>query len=204
MSILAPAPPQHERILTVEPARNGDVPATEAPRTRVSAWLAGLRFATGFVFLWAFLDKTFGFGYATPKDGAWIRGGSPTEGFLNAVAVGPFESVFHDMAGTAWADWLFMLGLLGIGVAVIAGIGLRAAAVTGTVLMLLMWAAEWPLARHTSGGDPTMSVNPLVDYHIVYALALITIALTHAGDRFGFGRQWARLPFVRRHQDILR
>ena len=29
--------------------------------------LAVLRISTGFVFLWAFLDKTFGLGYATPS-----------------------------------------------------------------------------------------------------------------------------------------
>ena len=34
----------------------------------------------GFEFLWAFLDKTFGFGYATPAERAWINGGSPTKG----------------------------------------------------------------------------------------------------------------------------
>ncbi|TQK49926.1 hypothetical protein FBY35_0216 [Streptomyces sp. SLBN-118] len=31
----------------------------------------------------------------------------------------------HNWAGAAWADWLFMLGLLGIGLALVAGIGLR-------------------------------------------------------------------------------
>ena len=29
-------------------------------------------------FLWAFLDKAFGLGYATPSGNAWINGGSPT------------------------------------------------------------------------------------------------------------------------------
>ena len=44
--------------------------------------LAVLRVATGFVFLWAFLDKTFGLGYSTPSAKAWIHSGSPTLGFL--------------------------------------------------------------------------------------------------------------------------
>ncbi|NUQ95617.1 MAG: hypothetical protein HOY79_03305, partial [Streptomyces sp.] len=73
--------------------------------------LAGLRLLTGFVFLWAFLDKTFGFGYATPSGKGWIDGGSPTKGFLGSVAAGPMKSTFHDWAGAGWADWLFMLGL---------------------------------------------------------------------------------------------
>lgn len=96
-----------------------------------------------------------------------------------------------------------MLGLLSIGVAVILGVGLRVAAVSGTAMMALMWAAEWPLAEHTSAGDPSMSTNPIVDYHVIYDLALIAVAVTHAGDRWGFGRIWAKISFVRRYPSVL-
>jgi thiosulfate dehydrogenase [quinone] large subunit len=171
--------------------------------THAAKFLAVVRVAVGFVFLWAFLDKTFGFGYATPSAKAWIHGGSPTKGFLSHVAVGPLESTFHSWAGTAWADWLFMAGLLGIGVALILGIGLRLAAAGGTVMLLLMWAAEWPLAKHTSAGAPSMSTNPIVDYHIIYALALIAAAVTYAGNTWGLGRLWAKLPFVQRNRWLL-
>jgi thiosulfate dehydrogenase (quinone) large subunit len=119
------------------------------------------------------------------------------------VAVGPLEGTFHAIAGAAWADWLFMAGLLGIGIALILGIGLRAAAVSGTVMMVLMWAAEWPLAKFTSAAEPTMSTNPIVDYHIIYALALIALALTYAGHTWGLGKLWARLPFVQRHRWLI-
>ena len=171
--------------------------------THAARFLAVVRVALGFVFLWAFLDKTFGFGYATPSAKAWINGGSPTKGFLSGVEVGPFESTFHSWAGTTWANWLFMLGLLGIGVALLFGVALRAAAASGTVMMLLMWAAEWPLAKHTSAGAPSMSTNPIVDYHIVYALVLIALAVTYAGNTWGLGRLWARLPFVQRNRWLL-
>ena len=40
------------------------------------------RISIGWIFLWAFLDKTFGWGFATPAGKAWISGGSPTTGFL--------------------------------------------------------------------------------------------------------------------------
>jgi thiosulfate dehydrogenase [quinone] large subunit len=176
-----------ERILTAGAAR----------------FLAVFRVVLGFAFLWAFLDKTFGFGYATPAARAWINGGSPTKGFLSGVAVGPFESTFHAWAGAAWVDWLFMAGLLGIGIALILGIGLRIAAVSGTLMMLLMWAAEWPPAKFTSAGEPSMSTNPIVDYHIVYALVLIALALTYAGNTWGLGRLWARLPFVQRNRWLI-
>ena len=191
--------PRTERVpAPVVDQHNGHRAGPTMPR-----WLAGLRIATGFVFLWAFFDKLLGLGYSTPDERAWINGGSPTEGFLSRIDAGPFASTFRSMAGDWWVDTLFMLGLLVIGVAVVLGIGLRFAAVSGTLLMALMWIAEWHPARYTSGGEPTGSTNPLVEYHVIYALALIVFAVTAAGNRWGFGRAWARLPFVRRHATVL-
>ncbi|GEA88982.1 hypothetical protein [Cellulomonas cellasea] len=159
-------------------------------------WLAVTRIATGFIFLWAFLDKTFGLHYSTGAavaEGepslAWIDGGTPSQGFMTYATVGPFRDAFASMAGPV-TDWLFMLGLLGIGVAVVLGIGLRISAVAATVMMLLMWVAEWPLLQG--------STNPVVDYHVVYALVLIVCAALLAGDTWGLGRWWARLPVVQR------
>lgn len=177
---------------------NGTEAADAATTTSAVGYvLAGVRLITGFVFLWAFLDKTFGFSYATPGNGAWIDGGSPTEGFLGGVAVGPMEDTFHSWAGDAWADWLFMLGLLGIGLALVLGVALRFAAVATTVMMTLMWVAEWPPAKHLSDGSPSMSTNPLVDYHVIYAVVAVALAVTYAGNTWGLGRAWAKLPFVR-------
>lgn len=153
--------------------------------------LAILRLAIGFIFLWAFLDKTFGLGFSTPVERAWVNGGTPSQGFLGSDAVtGPLQPFFAGIASPA-TDVLFMLGMLGIGLAVMLGIGLRISAVAGTVIMVLMYLAEWPF---TAG---TASTNPVVDYHIIYALALIVVAATAAGDTWGFGAAWRRLPFVR-------
>jgi thiosulfate dehydrogenase [quinone] large subunit len=69
-----------------------------------------LRFIMSFIFLWAFLDKTFGLGFATKPAGAWIRGGSPTSYFLGHVVKGPFASIFNGLSGMPLADWLFMGG----------------------------------------------------------------------------------------------
>jgi thiosulfate dehydrogenase [quinone] large subunit len=189
--------PTAERITRTEPAFGRII--TE----RATNFLAIVRVVVGFEFLWAFADKTFGLGYATPAARAWINGGSPTKGFLSRVAVGPFEETFHTIAGAAWADWLFMAGLLGIGIALVLGIGLRISAVSGTLMMLAMWAAEWPLAKVTSAGEPSMSTNPIVDYHIIYALALIALALTYAGHTWGLGKLWAKLPFVARNRWLI-
>ncbi|CAL9626131.1 hypothetical protein [Streptomyces sp. enrichment culture] len=201
-------PHRRPRYRFPRPDRAGTASTTPASAaTAVSATrdhvFAGLRLLTGFVFLWAFLDKTFGLGYATPSGNGWIDGGSPTKGFLSGVAVGPMESVFHAWAGAGWADWLFMLGLLGIGVALTAGVALRLAALAGTLMMALMWIAEWPPARHLSDGSPSMSTNPFADYHLVYAVVLIALAAAGAGAPWGLGRAWARLPYVARNRWLL-
>lgn len=153
--------------------------------------LAVLRLATGFIFLWAFLDKTFGLGFSTPQDRAWINGGTPSQGFLKSDSVvGPMKGFFESIASPT-TDLLFMLGMLGIGVAVMLGIGLRVSAVAGSVIMVFMYLAEWPFTPNAG------STNPLVDYHIIYALALIVIAACSAGDYWGFGKTWKALPLAK-------
>lgn len=172
----------------------------ETPRHKAYRYtLAVTRLSLGWVFLWAFLDKTFALGFHTGYDqegvldrfgdAAWINGGSPTEGFLTFAADGPFKSFYNDIAGAAWADWLFMLGLLGIGTALMLGITMRIAAAAGALLMLMMWTVVLPPEN-----------NPVIDDHIVYALVLVVLALTSAGRTLGFGRRWERQPIVHRHE----
>ena len=175
-----------------------DYETPTAKGTRYAA--AVLRISLGWVFLWAFLDKTFALGFGTGRNGetgvvdyfgdaAWINGGSPTEGFLSFGTKGPFAEFFQSFAGAAWADALFMLGLLGIGAALILGIGIRIAAVSGATMLLGMWAASaiWP------------DNNPFMDDHIVYAIALGLLAFIGAGRTWGLGKMWERTPFVGRH-----
>lgn len=145
--------------------------------------LAVARIVIGFTFLWAFLDKTFGLGYMTPTERAWINGGTPAQGFIKGIE-GPFHDFFQVFANP-FGDVLFMVGLLGIGVALIAGAGLRIAAVSGTLLMLFMYLAELPLAL---GGT-----NPIVDSHWHEALLLVIAAVTLSGDTWGVGKIWARI-----------
>jgi thiosulfate dehydrogenase [quinone] large subunit len=165
--------------------------------------IAVLRVSLGFVFLWAFLDKTLGLGYSTPSAKAWIHGGSPTKGFLSSIDVGPFQGTFHSLAGTTFANWAFMLGLLGIGLALIAGIGLRIAAGAAVLMMAMMWFAEYPLAQHASTGEPSGSNNPITDYHFIYAVSAVVLALTYAGHTWGLGRRWAQLPFVQKYRWLI-
>jgi len=140
---------RHADTFTGEPATENTTPTTFARRA-----LALLRIGFGLTFLWAFFDKLFALGYATGRledgsvdrfgDAAWINGGSPTEGFLKFGADGPFKDFYNGIAGDAWANWLFMLGLFGIGIALTLGIGMRIAATAGVIMYILMWSVVLP------------------------------------------------------------
>jgi thiosulfate dehydrogenase (quinone) large subunit len=172
---------------------------TDRRTTATSRVLAALRIAFGLTFLWAFLDKAFALGFHTGYDqegnldrfgdAAWIDGASPTEGFLAFGADGPFKELYHSIAGAAWADWLFMLGLLGIGIALTLGAGVRIAAASGALLYLLMWTVVLPPEN-----------NPVIDDHLLGGLTLVALAMLNAGDTWGLGRWWSRQNIVQRHQ----
>ncbi|RPF20270.1 DoxX family protein [Myceligenerans xiligouense] len=156
-------------------------PATAAG-SAAARMLALCRILLGFVFLWPALDKSFGLGYATSPDSAWLTtGSSPTAGYLGHVE-GPLAGFFGAIAGPV-SDVLFIAGMLGTGVALLLGIGLRVAAVSGTLLMTMLWLSAWTFAPGSN--------NPLVDTHVIYAALVITLAVTRAGDVWGLGRAWA-------------
>jgi thiosulfate dehydrogenase (quinone) large subunit len=175
--------------IMTRPASQGSHAPSGTPEGRgaVAFVWAGLRLALGWVFLWAFLDKMFGWGYSTASANAWVNGGSPTEGFLTFGTSGPFANFYQGMAGSVLADVLFMVGLAGLGVALVAGIGMRIAAGTGALLMLLMWSASLP-----------PDTNPFLTYHLIYAGLFIALALVYAGDTLGLGRWWSRTTLVQR------
>ncbi|MEV8027161.1 DoxX family protein [Cellulosimicrobium funkei] len=170
---------------TTDPVTQDDVVTRSSARHA----LALTRIGTAVVFLWPFTDKLVGLGYATPRERAWLAGGAPTQGYLENGAQGPLASTFAAMASPV-TDWLFMLGLLGVGLALLLGIGLRVAAVSGTVLFAMLWLSQWPLAAGSN--------NPVVDDHVLVILLLAVLATTLAGDTWGLGRRWAALPLVRR------
>lgn len=123
------------------------------------------RIALGWIFFWAFIDKVFGLGFTTTPEAAWINGGSPTTGFLKFGTSGPFADIFKSMAGSPIVDGLFMVGLLGIGVALMLGISVRFASYMGVLMLFMMWLAVLP-PEH----------NPIIDDHIIYSLVLLAIA----------------------------
>ena len=154
----------------------------------------------GLIFLWAFFDKLFGLGFTTCRNAethaieflcnnAWLSGGSPTSGFLNFAVKGPFASFYHELAGLAIIDWLFMLGLLFIGLTLTFGVLVRIGSLTGALLLLLMWSALLPPAN-----------NPVLDDHIIYIIIMFGFALIHTCKHLGLGRWWSRLELVKNYK----
>jgi thiosulfate dehydrogenase (quinone) large subunit len=74
-----------------------------------------------------------------------------------------------------------------LGIAVAVGVALRVSAAVGTLLVFALSAYAW-----TTGGD-----SPFGGFPLVYALVLVVLATTHAGEIWGAGRAWTALPFVR-------
>ncbi len=169
------------------------------PKVKARYVWGALRIMIGWIFLWAFLDKAFGLGFSTgrnPETGAiaffgpdaWLNGGSPTAGFLEFGVKGPLAGFFRGLAGQAWIDWAYMLSMVLIGLALILGIGIRIAAIGGVIWMGMFYAASaiWP------------DNNPVVDDHVVYAIALIGIAIVGAGRWLGLGGWWEKTALVKR------
>ncbi len=145
------------------------------------------RITMGWMLLWAFLDKTFGLGFATAREKSWILGVSPTAGFLTNVVHGPFTSFYHILVGNVFVDWLFMIGLLLIGLSLILGIFNKLATYSGCLLFLLMFLAGIPPSN-----------NPIIDDHIIYILVLLLLNLFNAGDYIGLGKRWKKFYLVRK------
>ena len=127
-------------------------------------WLK-LRLVMGLIFLWAFVDKLFGLGFATTSENAWINGGSPTSGFLMNATRGPLAEFFKGLAGIPTVDWLFMLGLLFVGLTLLLNRFVTWGAMAGSAMLFLMYLAAFPPAN-----------NPLLDEHVVYILVLVLLA----------------------------
>jgi thiosulfate dehydrogenase (quinone) large subunit len=160
--------------------------------------LALARISIGFIFLWAFLDKLIGLGFATCRDKAtgeylglaceksFIQGGKVTLGYLSN-SVGPFATMFKAMAGNLFIEWVFMIGLLCIGVGLMLGAAMRLSTYSASLMLLLMWLAVLPKAN-----------NPFMDDHLVYILLLLVLNWQKSGLTCGIGNWWNSLPLIKK------
>ncbi len=148
-----------------------------------------LRLAMGWIFFWSFVDKLFGLGFASAPEKAWIAGSSPTFGFLKFASKGPCAEFYQGLAGNPMVDWLFMLGLLLVGLALLFGVGVRIAGYSGALIIILIYSAGFLPPKN----------NPLLDNHIIYAILLLGFALTKSGHCLGFGKRWSETKLVKKY-----
>ncbi len=157
-------------------------------RSRRDGYFWGvMRLFVGWIFAWPFLDKVFGLGYATESGSGWVDGGSPTLGFLSFATRGPLAGAYQEIAGNAFVDWVFMLGLAGVGLTLMLGVMVRIGALTGALLLLLMYSAVVLPAN-----------NPFLDDHLIYAFIMVGLFFTGAGRYLGLGHWWMDTRLVRR------
>lgn len=181
--------------------------AVQPRATGRGAWpvLSILRIAVGFVFLWAFLDKLIGLGFSTCRDretgaislgcdASWLNGGRITEGYLGSSS-GPFADFFAGLGAHAWTDWFFMLGLAGVGLALMLGIGTRIGMWAGVAMLAMMYISHsWP----GQGGNTT---NPFIDEHIIEILVIVAVVqLELSRQSIGLGTWWRNLGIVKQNR----
>lgn len=119
----------------------------------------------GWVFFWAGITKVL--------DPEWSAKGY----LLGAKTFSGFYEWLASPANIGWVNLLNEWGLTLIGVSLILGIGVKFAAVAGTLMMLLYWfpVLSFPYAEH----------GFLVNDHIIYAAVLILLKKFNAGAYFG-------------------
>lgn len=92
-------------------------------------------------------------------------------GFLTHGTHGPFASFFQSLAGLPVVDWLFMVGLIFIGLSLLLNRFVKWGSIAGAVMMALMYLAALPPENH-----------PFIDDHIIYLVVFILLGQVAKGD----------------------
>ncbi|MCA9347214.1 hypothetical protein KC930_01375 [Candidatus Saccharibacteria bacterium] len=176
--------------------------SSTAYSTSLKVW-AVVRIMIGLIMLWAFADKMLGLGFSTCRstdtktkvetvqvlcEKSVAKGASPTVGFLKFAAKGPMKSFYNNLAGKHWVDFMFMAALLLGGLALVSGVGVRIASVGSILLLVMMWSVVLPVAQ-----------NPVLDDHLVYAVALLGVMATNADQVWGLGKWWQKQAVVKKY-----
>ncbi|MEX0932858.1 MAG: hypothetical protein WDZ77_02040 [Candidatus Pacearchaeota archaeon] len=157
--------------------------------SRQNLTLGILRIGFGLVLLWAFFDKLLGLGFGTVRGNAWINGISPTKEFLQNETSGIFINFYYWLSNFAIIDWLFMLGLFGIGISLTFGIANKLGTYLGFTLFILMWAGNLPPTHH-----------PFIEKQLIYAITLLVIFHFKGNEYLGFGKKWKNLKIVKNNK----
>jgi len=159
-----------------------------------SEWKAGKtwaifvgRLALGFVFLWGGIQKII----------TEMSGKMATAGFLSgpSVASSPFAGFFNGVAGNWTVEYLVVYGELLIGIALLLGVFVRFASLSGIAMMTLFTIAMWPIAD-------TPTSNPVVDVRTFYLVVFAMVFFLAPGRFLGIDRWLEGTKFVQRHERL--
>lgn len=158
-----------------------------------------IRLMMGWIFMWPFLDKLLGLGWATAKGSGYFENDSTvTFGYLKFGTVGPFADLFAGMAENAFVEFLFMFGLLGIGLSLLLGMGVRIGGYSGFAMLMLMYISALPMFARNEGVH-----NPFLDDHIIYGVLCLALAHLPSGDTWGLGKWWRKQSFVEKYPFLI-
>ena len=148
------------------------------PREVERVLLALIRISIGWMFLWAAIHH-FG-------NNAYVGG------FLSSTKT--FHFVYGPLAKSSFLPivaFLVEYGHLLIGLSLISGLFVRASAPFAILIMLTYWTAHmnFPYIEDVN--------NLLVDYHLVYAMALVVLILRRAGHFYGLDGLVSKLAVVK-------
>jgi len=146
--------------------------------------LAILRIVLGIGFLWAGVEKWLNLAGDTQ---AWSALGFLKFGTAGTVPnmVGHAQDMVHNPTQGVWlaladnpallslVNFLVVFGEIGIGVALILGIGTRLAGTLGALMMFLFWVAAWDFEFG------------LVNQQLIYGVLAAVVAYTSAGKAAG-------------------
>lgn len=141
-------------------------PLTPAGERLERMLICAVRVCIGWMFLWAAIHH-FG-------SDAYVAG------FLSHTKT--FQPIYGPLAKSPLTPMVGMLveyGHLLIGLSLVFGLGVRASAPFGMLLMLLYWTAhmDFPYIDNAN--------NLLVDYHVTYVFGLGLLMVRHAGHAYG-------------------
>ncbi len=143
-----------------------------------------LRIAMAWTFLYAASHQVFDPGWSATGFLAHTKTFHGLFAPLTAPAIGPAVS------------FLVEYGHLLIGLSLLLGLMTRASSVAAIVLMILYWMAhmDFPYISDTN--------NFIVDEHVVYALVLGLLIVTHAGHVWGLDALVSRQAGVRNNKPL--
>jgi thiosulfate dehydrogenase [quinone] large subunit len=160
--------------------------------------IAALRIVMGWVFLYAGLEKLFNFGGTGIAFSAagWLK--TQTGGTWPGVAPTAIVNPTHDFwvwignnaSAASIVSTLVVLGELGIGLALMLGLGTRAASALGTLLLLLLFVAGFDFG------------TGVANEQLVFAIVTAALGYMAAGDVFGLDALLEKSDAVRRRPGL--